>query len=437
MLNHPLKNYGGLKMSIGIAASIFVISYFFIITEKFPRAVTAMCGASLMIISGILTQAKAIEHIDWNTLGLLIGMMLIVDLTRRSGIFSFLAIWVSKKVKGNPLLLMLALSLLTALLSACLDNVTTVLLIVPITLSIAEQLETAPLPFLFSQILMSNIGGTATLIGDPPNIMIAGQTGLSFMDFILNLGPAVLLIIIVTLFLFYLVYRHQLITREELKVKLTVQNEWHQIKDFALLKKSLTVLSLVIIGFSLHSILRLETASIALGGAMLLMLWTREEPEDIFLAIEWPTLFFFAGLFVLVGGLVETGALDYLAKWSMGLTSGNPLFTALLILVISALLSSILDNIPYVATMIPLIQKLALLSHLTPAQTQPLWWALSLGACLGGNGTLVGASANLIVAGIAEKNGLKIRYSQFFKVGFPFMLLSIVISASYLILRYF
>lgn len=424
-------------MLIWIAISIFLLSYFFIITEKFPRAVIAVFGASLMIILGILTQDKAVEHIDWNTLGLLIGMMLIVDLTRRSGVFSFLAIWVSKKVKGNPLLLMLALSLLTALLSALLDNVTTVLLIVPITLSIADQLEVDPIPFLFSQILMSNIGGTATLIGDPPNIMIAGQTGLSFMDFIINLVPVVLIIIMATLSLFYLIYHRKLVTKEELKSKLMVQNEWDQIKDFALLKKSLLILGVVILAFSFHSILHLETATIALSGAMLLMIWTREEPEDIFLAIEWPTLFFFAGLFILVGGLIEVGVLDRLAEWSMSLTGGDPLLTAFLILFISALLSSFLDNIPYVATMIPLIQKLALLSQLTPAQTQPLWWALALGACLGGNGTLVGASANLIVAGIAEKNGLKIRYLQFLKVGFPLMVLSILISAVYLIIRYY
>ncbi|WP_040411237.1 ArsB/NhaD family transporter [Desulfosporosinus sp. OT] len=424
-------------MLIGIAITLFLFSYFFIITEKIPRAVIAVFGASLLIIFGVLTQEKAIHHIDWNTLGLLVGMMIIVDLTRRSGVFTFLAIWVSKKVKGDPLLLMLSLSLLTAFLSALLDNVTTVLLIVPVALSIADQLEVDPTPFLFSQILMSNIGGTATLIGDPPNIIIAGQTQLSFMDFIINLAPVIIIIIIVALYIFYLLYRHKLVTKEELKTKLMVQNEWDHIKDFALLKKSLSVLSLVILGFSLHSILHLETATIALSGAMLLMIWTHEEPEDIFLAIEWPTLFFFAGLFVLVGGLIEVGVLDRLAVWSMSLTQGDPLIMAMLILFISALLSSFLDNIPFVATMIPLIQKLASLSQFTPAQTQPLWWALALGACLGGNGTLVGASANLIVAGIAEKNGIKIRYTQFLKVGFPIMILSTVISAVYLLIRYY
>jgi len=424
-------------MLIGIAVSIFLVSYFFIISEKVPRAVIAVFGATLLIMTGVLTQEKAIHHIDWNTLGLLIGMMIIVDLTRRSGIFAFLAIWVSKKVKGDPLLLMLALSLLTAVLSSLMDNVTTVLLIVPVTLSIADQLEVDPIPFLFSQIIMSNIGGTATLIGDPPNIMIAGQTGLSFMDFIINLAPIIAIIIMVTLYIFYLIYRHKLVTKEELKSKLMLQNEWDEIKDFALLKKCLIVLSLVILGFSLHSIFHLETATLALGGAMLLMIWTHEEPEEVFLAIEWPTLFFFAGLFVLVGGLIEVGVLDRLAQWSMSLTQGDPLLMAMLILFISALLSSFLDNIPFVATMIPLIQKLALLSQFTPAQTQPLWWALSLGACLGGNGTLVGASANLIVAGIAEKNGNKIRYLQFLKVGFPVMLVSIVISAVYLAIRYY
>lgn len=425
-------------MLVAIAISIFLISYFFVITEKLPRAVVAVFGASLLIILGVVTQEKAIHHIDWNTLGLLIGMMIIVDLIRRSGLFTFLAIWVSKKVNGDPLLLMLAFSLLTALLSSLLDNVTTVLLIVPVALSISDQLEVNPTPFLFSQIIMSNIGGTATLIGDPPNIMIAGQTGLSFMDFLLNLAPVVLIILIVTLYVFYLMYRGSLVTREELKAKLMTQNEYDQIKDYALLKKGLIILSLVVVGFSLHSLLHLETATIALSGAMLLMIWSHEEPEEIFLAIEWPTLFFFAGLFVLVGGLIEVGVLDRLAMWSMSLTQGDPLFMAMLILFVSALLSSFLDNIPYVATMIPMIQKLALLGQLTPAQTQPLWWALALGSCLGGNGTLVGASANLIVAGIAEKNGsLKIRYLQFFKVGLPLMILSIVISAAYLLIRYF
>lgn len=284
---------------------------------------------------------------------------------------------------------------------------------------------------------MSNIGGTATLIGDPPNIMIAGQTHLSFMDFIFNLTPIILIIIIATLVIFALMYRRKLVTQENLKAKLLAQNEWDQIKDYALLKKSLAVLSLVILGFSLHSVLHLETATIALCGAMLLMIWVREEPEDIFLAIEWPTLFFFAGLFVLVGGLIEVGALDRLAEWSMSFTQGDPIIMAMLILFISALLSSFLDNIPFVATMIPLIQKLASLSHFTPSQTQPLWWALALGACLGGNGTLVGASANLIVAGIAEKNGIKIRYIQFFKAGFPLMILSVLISAIYLFVRYY
>ena len=424
-------------MSIVLAIGIFLFSYFFIITEKIPRSIVAVFGATLLIVLGVLDQETAIHHIDWNTLGLLIGMMVIVDLTRRSGIFTFLAIWVSKKVKGDPLLLMLSLSLLTALLSAILDNVTTVLLIVPVAISIADQLEVDPIPFLFSQIIMSNIGGTATLIGDPPNIIIAGQTGLSFMDFIINLSPIVLVIIAVTLYIFYLMYRKKLVTKEEFKAKLMTQNEWDHIKDYALLKKCLLVLSLVILGFTLHSVLHLETATIALSGAMLLMIWTREEPEEVFLAIEWPTLFFFAGLFVLVGGLIEVGVLDRLAEWSMGLTQGDPLLMAMLILFISALLSSFLDNIPFVATMIPLIQKLALLSGFSAAQTQPLWWALALGACLGGNGTIVGASANLIVAGIAEKNGIKIRYIQFLKVGFPLMMLSIVISAVYLLLRYY
>lgn len=420
-----------------LAGVLFLLAYFFIVTEKMPRAVAASLGGSLLILLGVLTQDEAIHHIDWNTLGLLTGMMIIVDLTRRSGIFTFLAIWLTKKVKGDPLKVLLVLSLLTAVLSAFLDNVTTVLLIVPVVLAIADTLKVDPKPYLFTQIIFANIGGTATLIGDPPNIMIAGPAGLSFLDFIVNLGPIVVVLLAVVTYIFYLVYRKKLVASEEAKQEIMKQNEWEEIKDWALLKKSLFVLGLTILGFVLHPYIHVETATIALAGAMLLMLIAKAEPEEVFLSIEWPTLFFFAGLFVLVGGLVEVGILDRMAEGIINVTQGDIMITALLILWLSAILSGFLDNIPFVATMIPLIEKLAEIGQLTPDQTQPLWWALALGACLGGNGTIVGASANVIVVGIAEKNGVKISYLEYFKVGFPIMLLTIAFSTVYLLVRYF
>ena len=424
-------------MTLILTCVIFLVTYAFIVLEKIPRAVAAASGAALLVLFGVLSQETAIHHIDWNTLGLLIGMMIIVDITRRSGVFGFLAIWVAKKVEGNPIKLLLALSLLTAILSAFLDNVTTVLLIVPVAIAIADTLKIHPTPFLLTQILASNIGGTATLIGDPPNIMISGPAGLSFGDFMINLAPPVIIILAVTLLGFYFVYRRELTTDQESIEELMKQNELEYIKDWALLKKSLLVLGLTILGFILHSVLHVESATIALTGAMLLLILSHEDPEEVFLAIEWPTIFFFAGLFILVGGLVEVGVLDRVANWSLSLTGGDPLLMAMLILWISAIFSAFVDNIPFVATMIPLIQKLGALGDFGPEEIKPLWWALALGACLGGNGTLVGASANVIVAGIAEKNGYPITYKQFLKIGFPFMIVSVIIATGYILLRYY
>lgn len=424
-------------MTLILTLVIFVATYALIVTEKIPRAVAAALGACLLILLGVFPQETAVEHIDWNTLGLLIGMMIIVDLTRRSGVFSFLAIWVAKKVKGNPIRLLISLAILTAILSAFLDNVTTVLLVVPVSIVIAETLKLNPIPFLITQILASNIGGTATLIGDPPNIMIAGPAELTFMDFMVNLAPVAIVILAVTLLGFYFLYRQKLKTDKESITLLLSQNEYDYIKDWAQLKRSLAVLSLTIVGFMLHAVIHVETATIALAGGMLLMVLSHEEPEEVFLAIEWPTIFFFTGLFVLVGGLVEVGVLDKVAEWSLGLTGGVPVVMAMLIVWLSAIFSAFVDNIPFVATMIPLIQKIGVLGGLTPEQLQPLWWSLALGACLGGNGTIVGASANVIVSGIAEKNGYTISYKKYFLIAFPFMLLSIVIASAYILLRYY
>jgi Na+/H+ antiporter NhaD/arsenite permease-like protein len=406
-------------------------------SEKVHRAIAAMLGGMLLVLAGVLSQEVAIEHIDWNTLGLLIGMMIIVGITRKTGVFQYLAVKAVQISKGEPIRILISLATITAILSAFLDNVTTVLLIVPITFTIAGTMGLNPIPFLMSQILASNIGGTATLIGDPPNIMIGSQTHLGFMDFLVNLTPVIIVIHIITMLIFYFLYRNKLNVSDDIKQEVTKVDPLEEIKDYALLKKSLLVLGLTILGFILHQMLHLESATIALSGAAILMLISKQEPEEIFLSIEWPSLFFFAGLFIVVGGLVETGLINRLAQWALSMTAGNFKLTGMLILWLSAIASAFVDNIPFVATMIPLIHQMGNLGGLTPEALEPLWWALSLGACLGGNGTIIGASANVIVAGLAEKNGYKMTFAGFMKLAFPLMLVSVIISTIYLLIFYF
>ena len=422
---------------VNIALVVFILTYALIMSEKVHRAIAALLGGMLLILAGVLSQEVAIEHIDWNTLGLLIGMMIIVGITRKTGVFQYLAVKAVQISKGEPIRILISLATITALLSAFLDNVTTVLLIVPITFTIAGAMGLNPIPFLMSQILASNIGGTATLIGDPPNIMIGSQTHLGFMDFLVNLTPVIIVIHIVTMLIFYFLYRNKLKVSDEVKQKVTQVNPLEEIKDYTLLRKSLLVLGLTILGFILHQMLHLESATIALSGAALLMLISKEEPEEIFLSIEWPSIFFFAGLFIVVGGLVETGLINRLAQWALNVTAGNFKLTGMLILWLSAIASAFVDNIPFVATMIPLIHQMGSLGGLTPEALEPLWWSLSLGACLGGNGTIIGASANVIVAGLAEKNGYKLTFVGFMKLAFPLMLISIIISTGYLLLFFF
>jgi len=414
---------------------IFVVTYIMIMWEKIHRMVVAMTGGILMLLLGFLSQETAIkDDIDFNTLGLLIGMMILVTITRRTGVFEAVAIWAATITQGYPLRLLALLSIITAFASAVLDNVTTVLLIVPVTITLTDKLQINPVPFLISEILASNIGGTATLIGDPPNIMIGSATGLSFNAFANNLAPVCILILFVTIGVLVLLYRKDLQVDEENRQNILKLHYRDEINDWQLLKKSLAVLGITIVAFGLHGVLHIESATIALAGAMLLMLISREEPEDILLNIEWPTLFFFIGLFVLVGGLKATGVIKALAQWGLTITQGQAMETSLLVLWLSAIASAFIDNIPFVATMIPMLQEMGQLSGI---DLEPVWWSLSLGACLGGNGTLIGASANVIVAGIAEKNGISFSFRQFLKVAFPLMLLSILICHGYVYLRYF
>ncbi len=418
-----------------IAIGLFLVVYGFIIAEKIHRTIIAMIGGLLMVMLGIVDQTTAIHHIDFNTLGLLIGMMIIVSVTAETGVFKYMALVAAKKAKGNPVRIMLALAIITAIGSAFLDNVTTVLLMVPVTFSITRQLRVPPFPFLITQIIAANVGGTATLIGDPPNIMIGSAVKeLTFMAFIHNLAPITIIIMLVYLPIFVFLFRKQLHTTPELMQGIMLLDVQQAITDRKLLVKCLTVLGLTIMGFFLHQLLHLESATVALAGAFLLLLITGEHKmEEAFTKVEWMTIFFFIGLFVLVSGLIETGVIARLAGQAIELTGGDVFATSMLILWFSAIASAFLDNIPFVATMIPMIQEMGAKGV---DNLEPLWWSLALGACLGGNGTLIGASANLIVAGMSAKEGNPIRFVAYLKVGFPLMLVSIVLSMGYVYLRY-
>ena len=420
-----------------IAVVIFVAAYALIISEKVHRTIVGIVGAMLMILCGILSQEVAIHHIDFNTLGLLIGMMTIVNITAETGLFNFLAIWAAQRVKANPMKLLLALALLTAVCSALLDNVTTVLLTVPVTFSITSQLKVDVKPFLIAQILASNIGGTATLVGDPPNIMIGSAVGLSFMDFIIHLTLPAIIIFAVTVFLLEMIYGKSLHTTPELQEHVLKLNAAKQISNKPLMKKCLVVLALTMSLFVAHSALGLESATAALSGAGLLLLITFTRDEEmiakVLSKVEWTAIFFFAGLFILVGGLVETGVIKWLAEEGIKITHGSVEGTAILILWMSAIASAFVDNIPFVATMIPLIKDMGAMGL---SNLEPMWWSLALGACLGGNGTLIGASANVVVASMAAQHGRQISFIGFMKIAFPLMILSIIISTAYVYLRY-
>ena len=420
-----------------VAIVIFVVAYALIISEKVHRTIVGLFGAMLMILFGILEQETAVHHIDFNTLGLLMGMMIIVNITSETGLFNFLAIWAAQKVKAQPIALLVVLSTLTMVCSALLDNVTTVLLTVPITFSITSQLKVDVMPYLISQILASNIGGTATLIGDPPNIMIGSAVGLDFMAFVENLTLISIIIFILVQFILIGIYHKGMHTQPELQDKIMRLPASAQITDHVLLRKCLAVIFLTITLFVLHGSLGLESATVALSGAGLLLLLTATRDEativKVLSKIEWPAIFFFGGLFILVGALVETGVIRMLAAEAIHATGGDVEATAILILWMSAIASAFIDNIPFVATLIPLIQDMG---QMGLTNLDPLWWSLALGACLGGNGTLIGASANVVVASMSAQRGRPISFLGFMKVAFPVMIFTIIISNIYVVLRY-
>ena len=420
-----------------VAIVIFVVAYALIISEKVHRTIVGLFGAMLMILFGIIDQEVAVHHIDFNTLGLLMGMMIIVNITSETGLFNFLAIWAAQKVKAQPIALLVVLSTITMVCSALLDNVTTVLLTVPITFSITSQLKVDVMPYLISQILASNIGGTATLIGDQPNIMIGSAVGLDFMAFVENLTLISIIIFILVQFILIGLYHKGLHTQPELQDKIMRLPAGAQITDHALLRKCLVVIFLTITFFVLHGSLGLESATVALSGAGLLLLLTATRDEGaivkVLSKIEWPAIFFFGGLFILVGALVETGVIRMLAAEAIKATGGNVEATAILILWMSAFASAFIDNIPFVATLIPLIQDMG---QMGLSNLDPMWWSLALGACLGGNGTLIGASANVVVASMSAQRGRPISFLGFMKVAFPVMVFTIIVSNIYVYIRY-
>jgi len=427
-----------------VSSILFVATYALIVSEKVNRAIVAGLGAGLMVVLGVLNQKTAVSGIDFNTLGLLTGMMVIVAITRNSGVFQFVAVWSAKKVKASPWGILLTLSLVTAVFSSLLDNVTTVLLIAPVTLLISHELKIDPYPFLFAEIFASNVGGTATLIGDPPNIMIGSAVNLSFNDFLFNLAPIIPLILAVTLGIIYLIWGRSMHASEEARARIMQFREREAITDPRLLKQSLFVLALVITGFIMAHPLQLEPATIAMFGAALLLLLSNlknnaeeqsEEVHKTFGGVEWITIFFFIGLFIAVKGIEEAGVLRILADLVINFTGGDLSVMALAILWVSAVASAVVDNIPFVATMIPVIKSMAP-TFGGAENLMPLWWSLALGACLGGNGSLVGASANLIVAGFAERAGHRIKFLKFMLLAFPMMLLTIGIASFYVYFRY-
>ncbi|MEU4820316.1 ArsB/NhaD family transporter [Actinomadura sp. NPDC023710] len=425
-------------MAAVIAIVIFVAAYILIASEKIPRTGVALGGAALMLLFHITDAEKAFfseeTGVDWNVIFLLLGMMVIVSVLRQTGVFEYVAIWAAKRARGKPYRLMVMLVLITAVASALLDNVTTVLLIAPVTFLVCERLGLKVIPYLIAEVMASNIGGTATLVGDPPNIIIASKGGLSFNDFLVNLAPLVVGLMIVYCLLCRWLFRSAFTYDEERAAAVMKLNEREAITDRRLLWQGLSVLTLVVLAFVLHPVLHYEPSIVALLGAGLLVAATKVTTEDALREVEWPTLVFFAGLFVMVGGLVETGVIGDISKAAADATQGKLGVATMLLLGASAALSAIVDNIPYVATMSPIVADLV---HQQPAgDGHVLWWALALGADLGGNATAVGASANVVVLGIAARNGTPISFWTFTKYGLIVTTITVALCIPYLWLRY-
>ena len=444
MSGHASTVYFGLN-PMWVSTIILLVTYAIIMSEKINRAIIALIGAGIMVLVGVLDQAEALKGVDWNTIGLLTGMMILVSISRRSGMFQYLAVWSAQLAKAHPGGMLFILQISTAVLSALLDNVTTVLLVVPVTLAICKTLEVPAYPYLFAEIFASNIGGTATLIGDPPNILIGSQVGLSFNQFVIHLTPVIIVVMVVQAVMIHFVWGKDLRSSKKAQARVMKMKAIDAIEDWTLLYQSLVVLGVVMVAFVLARPLHLEPATIAMAGAAVLMLLDNLKHQSeaaahnihrTFGEVEWITIFFFVGLFIVVHGVEVGGLLKLLADQLVAATGGNMAHAGYAILWASAVLSVIVDNIPFVATMIPLIKSMAP-AFGGPDKIEPLWWCLSLGACLGGNGTLIGASANLTVAGIGERNKVPFKFITYSLYAFPMMLVSIAIAHVYVWWRYF
>jgi Na+/H+ antiporter NhaD/arsenite permease-like protein len=438
----------GVDLDLSVSFSVIVLLSVYVILsfEIVHRTAIALLGAAIILIIGISTNLFsaqesfefAVNSIDFNTIGLLLGMMIIVAILAETGIFQYVAVRASKASKANLWKLMLMLCTFTAVTSMFIDNVTTILLMVPVTISVFRVFKVSPIPFILAQVLASNVGGAATLIGDPPNIMIGSAANIDFSSFIIHMGPTIFVSFIVSLVLLRILFRKDLRSQVHNFGELQKEDEKKLVKDKVLLKKSIVVLLLVVGLFVIHGSLHLEPSVIALGGAALLMVITKARPERVFHEVDWSTLIFFTGLFIIVGAAEHAGTIELLSSTALSITGGDPWFTLIMVIWLSALASAFVDNIPFTATMIPMIQTLnadpTIAGTFGNFQFSPLWWALSLGANLGGNGTLIGSSAGVVAAGLAEKNGYLITFNRFFKIGFPFMLSSVAIGTLILII---
>jgi Na+/H+ antiporter NhaD/arsenite permease-like protein len=420
-----------MDLDLILAVGVFVVTYAAITVDKVHKTLVALAGAMAVLLLGLLSQEEAFEGVDWNVIFLLAGMMIIANSLQRTGLFQWLASKVIDLARGEPFRVLLLLSGLTAVMSAFLDNVTTVVLMVPLTLFVAQALDISPVPFLISEILASNIGGAATLIGDPPNIIIGSASGLDFGAFLVNMGPIVLVVYAAFMGLLALFFRRQLFVPEERRAQAMAISEEGVIKHPTQMVQGLVVLGLVILGFLFHGVLHLEAATIAMSGAVVLLFVSNAEVHEAITEIEWTTLLFFLGLFVLVEALIKVGFVEMAARGLLDVTGGDPSATAMLLLWGSGVASGIIDNIPYTATMVPIVQELG-----QSMPVEPLWWSLALGACLGGNATVVGASANVIVISMAERAGHRISFRKFLGYGLIVTFVSLLISTVYVWLRY-
>lgn len=424
------------SMQFYLAIAIFVLTYVAIMSEKIPRTICAMFGGGAMLYCGYVTQDEAIKQfIDFNTIGLLCGMMILVAVVKKSGFFRLLALWAMKMSKGSPRELLVLLSLVTAVGAAMIDSVTAALLIAPMTISLCRMLHIIPVPILVSEILMCNIGGTALMIGNPPNVMIGSATHLDFNDFLINLAPVVLIVIAATLVCILFMFRKELPSKHMSQEEVDAIDISSAIEDREIFNRSLTVLALTIAGFVVHGYFGLQSATVALTGGFVALFVCGLNPDEIMKEVDLDTLMFFMGLFVLVGGMENAGVITAIAQWGIELINGNYHLITYLILFLSGIASAFIDNIPFTATMIPLIKDMQSLMGISHADY--MWWALATGACFGGNGTMIGASPNVIMVAIAAKEGHNISFGTFMKWCFPLMLLSLFIAAAYIEVRYF